>query len=290
MDKKIRLFADCKCALSESPIWNKRDKKLYWRGFHGEIYRKPVSDNTDDFECFQLAIGNIGSIVFTDGDSILLFGDAGKIWRWKPGEDAVLYKDFEKALFNDVITDAKGRVYCGMLAEHYFDIHKRGKHGSLWMLENGNLTCLEKTEGTTPNGIRFSPDMKKMYFAVTDEDCIYVYDYDAATGKIANKKVFATGCHPDGITVDSKGNLWVANCRPGKPLVCYDENGKKTDEIYIDTYRVISVAFGGENNDMMFVATACEKEMADGKNGGVFLIENVGVGSKEYTLDLEGDD
>ena len=38
--QKIKLFANCKCELFESPMYNKREKMLYWRGFHGEIYRK----------------------------------------------------------------------------------------------------------------------------------------------------------------------------------------------------------------------------------------------------------
>jgi len=110
MNKIIKLFADCKCELSESPIWNKKEKMLYWRGFHGEIYRKSVNGNALDFECFQLQIGNIGSIVFTNSDYLLLFGEWGKVWKWKPGFEPEFYMQFGNSLFNDVIVDKKGRV------------------------------------------------------------------------------------------------------------------------------------------------------------------------------------
>lgn len=181
--KKIKLFANCKCELSESPMYNKRDKMLYWRGFRGEIYRKYIDDDVDKFECFPLNVGNIGSMVFTNMEDILLFGEKGIVWKWKPGNRPIIYKDFKKSLFNDVITDKHGRIYCGMLAENYFDNEKRGKYGSLWLWNNDKFTCIENTIGTTPNGIRFSPDSKKMYFAVTDDDCIYEYKYDENTGK-----------------------------------------------------------------------------------------------------------
>lgn len=82
--KKIKLFANCKCELSESPMYNKRDKMLYWRGFRGEIYRKYIDDDVDKFECFPLNVGNIGSMVFTNMEDILLFGEKGIVWKWKP--------------------------------------------------------------------------------------------------------------------------------------------------------------------------------------------------------------
>ena len=134
---------------------------------------------------------------------------------------------------------------------------------------------------------RFSPDHKKLHFAVTDENCIYEYDFNTNTGELSNKKIFAKGCCPDGITVDSKGNLWVANCCPSEPLLCYSKNGEIIDKIYFDTYRIISVAFGGENNDLLFVTTACQNEQSDGKNGGVFVVEKVGTGAQEYIFHIE---
>lgn len=280
----IRLFANCKCELSESPMYNKYDKRLYWRGFNGEIYRKFINDFPDDFECFKLNIGKIGSMVFTNSKTILLFGENGKIWKWIPYEKPKLYKDFKTNLFNDVITDKNGRVLCGVLGENYFEINKRGKHGSLWKWEKEDFICLDSEIGATPNGIRFSSDFKKLYLAVTDDDCIYEYSYELNSGKISNKKIFSKGCCPDGITVDSAGNLWVTDCRKGGPLICYNSDGKITNKLYFDTYRIISVAFGGENNDLMFVTTGCKNEIADGKNGGVFVVENAGIGMEEYVL------
>ncbi|MBQ2891055.1 MAG: SMP-30/gluconolactonase/LRE family protein [Clostridia bacterium] len=285
MSEDVRLFADCHCELSESPMWNEKDKMLYWRGFHGELYRKRINNDVNDFECFQLNIGNIGSMVFTDSDYILLFADGGKIWKWKPYLEPILYKNFQKTLFNDVIADPKGRVYCGMLAENFFDRKRRGEYGSLWMLDNDrNLICLENDTGTVPNGIRFSPELDKLYFGVTDHDCVYVYDYEAETGKISNRKVFATNCCPDGMAMDVNGNLWVACCQPGRPLLCYNPHGELTCEIYFPVHRIISVAFGGEDKSLMFVTTAHENQPEGDHDGGVFVVENTAVGADEFVL------
>lgn len=283
MGTHIKIFADCRCTISESPMWNKKENMLYWRGFDGEMYRKPLNDNVNNFERFQLNIGKIGSMVFTDKDYILLFAEGAKIWKWKPYESPVLCKDYNKSLFNDVICDPKGRIYCGMLADNYFNPEKRGKYGSFWLLSNaGELTCIENSIGITPNGIRFSPGLDKLYFAVTDDDCIYEYDYDVESGIISNKKIFAGGCYPDGMAVDTEGNIWVANCKPGKPVMCYNHKGVLIDEIYFPVYRVISVAFGGTDGKTLFVTTGADGNKVGDYDGSVFSVATKAKGDKEY--------
>ena len=123
---------------------------------------------------------------------IFLFGDDGKVWKWVPNYRPTLYKDFKGTLFNDVLCDSKGRIYCGMLAKNFFDPEKRGKHGSLWLLDiDGSFKCLEKKLSAIPNGIRINPQQNKLYFAITNDNCVYSYDYDKNTGKLSNRKVFA---------------------------------------------------------------------------------------------------
>lgn len=282
---EFKLFANCKPYLSESPMWHKQQKMLYWRGLNGEIYRKGMTDDVNDFEKFELGIGGIGSMAFTNSDEILIFGDEGKIFKWTPNQKPILYKDFGGSLFNDCIVDPKGRVFCGMLADNFFDYQKRGKHGSLWRLDpDGSFNCLLDNIGTTPNGIRFSPDLKKLYFAVTDDDCIYEYDYDIETGDISNQKVFADNCCPDGIAVDMDGNLWNTYCLPGRPLQVFSPDGKILREYILPVRRVLSVAFGGEDGDYVFVATAHEGEPVGQHDGGIFFMKNDVKGADEFIL------
>ena len=112
----------------------------------------------------------------------------------------------------------------------------------------------------------------------------YVYDYDKTTGKLSNKKVFASGCFPDGIAMDINGNLWVTDCRQGRPLLCYNPQGEVIDEIYFPVYRIISVAFGGEDNSTMFVTTSGGNSPKGNYDGGVFMIENIATGAEEFIL------
>jgi len=77
----------------------------------------------------------------------------------------------------------------------------------------------------TPNGLVFSPDEKKIYFADTGLSEIIAFDY--CDGKMSNKKVLAHTLQkgsrrPDGIKIDSLGNIWC-DCEGG--LQVYDPDG-----------------------------------------------------------------
>ena len=72
---------------------------------------------------------------------------------------------------------------------------------------------------TRPNGIAFSPDHKKMYIANSDPDKVRWYEYtmsDSAT-VISGKVFYDAGAEskteqgmPDGLKVDSKGNIFAS--------------------------------------------------------------------------------
>jgi len=251
----------------------------------GEIYRKPYNDDVKDFEVFELGIGLIGSMAFTEGDEMLLFGEAGKVWRWIPGEKPRLYRDFGGNLFNDCIVDPKGRIYCGMLAKDYFTDHQ-GKYGSLWRWDpDGTFTCLFDDLSNTPNGIRFSPDFKKLYFALTNDWTIYEFDYDIESGDISNKRPFATNCLPDGITVDKAGRVSNAFCLRGSPLQVYDPSGVLLEEYSLPVRRPISVAIGGPNNKSLFVTTGHDNEPVGDQDGCVFVMEIDAEGCDEFCID-----
>ena len=288
MQSNIKLFASCKCTLSESPMWNKKDEMLYWRGLDGEVYRKAMNTPINEYERFDLGIGGIGSMVFTTSNQILLFGDNGKIYKWTPYSTPVLYKDFGGALFNDVLGDSKNLIYCGMLADNYFIPEKKGKNGRFWLLnEHGNFICLDDKISATPNGIRINRENDTLYFALTDDSCVYAYDYDLQTGKLSNKRVFASDCCPDGIAIDNDGNVWVTDCRPSNSkLICYSKHGKIIGEWQLPVRRILSVAFGGKDNKTVFITTAHEGMPKGEHDGGVFYMQVDVAGAPEYEYTL----
>lgn len=69
---------------------------------------------------------------------------------------------------------------------------------------------------------------------------------------------FLSGELPDGMTIDVKGNLWVAMFN-GKRIVNIDgKTGKVIDTIEMPTSMITSCCFGGPNLDEMY-ATSVKK-------------------------------
>jgi len=134
-----------------------------------------------------------------------------------------------------------------------------------------------------------SPDNKFMYFTDSPRYTIWKYDFDAPTGNISNKQVFATIDHfehqrkaePDGLAVDADGYIWSAlwgACR----VVRFSPAGDLVGEVHLPALRVSCPAFGGKNMDELFITTAAlDEDDLEGRkkyveNGSIFRIK-VGV-------------
>ncbi len=114
------------------------------------------------------------------------------------------------------------------------DPMKELKFNGVYRWSNGKLQLVVK-DLTRPNGLGFSPDGKTLYVANSDEKQRLWMRYDvAANGSVSNGKVFAdlsaekdSGV-PDGMKVDSLGNLWATG--PGG-LWVFSPDGKRLGRI-----------------------------------------------------------
>lgn len=251
MDKIIeitnpKIFADTECEIAENPLWDEKNHLLYWRGNKGDLYRKKTDDPNAKIESVFLP-EVIGGFVFgKNDDELILLGAKGKIihyiWGGCVREIAVVPGACDGTLINDVIAAPDGSIYFGILTDYFFEKEKQnGKPGSLWQLTPaGSLRCLESDAGKIPNGMAFSPDGKKYYFAVTDHNCIYEYSYPSMSGK---RKFVSSGYPPDGITIDHDGRLWVADC--AQNIYCYASDGTLLKRYFFPgIWGITSVAIG----------------------------------------------
>ena len=138
------------------------------------------------------------------------------------GQYTVLADRFEGKKLNspnDVVVGPDGAIY---FTDPTLDLVKGEKQeipfqGVYRLDANGNLRLLTN-DLTQPNGLAFSPDGKHFYVDDDEARNIRVYDV-AAGGTLSNGKIFGEepgGPHegvPDGIKVDTKGNLYVTGPR-----------------------------------------------------------------------------
>src|SRR5262249_27879047 len=108
------------------------------------------------------------------------------------------------------------------------------------------------------NGVCFSPDDTKMYFADSHVKTIFVYDFDLAAGTLDARRVFATmegpGV-PDGSSVDTDGFVWNAAFDAGC-LIRYAPDGRVDRTVALPVSRPTACAFGGPDLATLYVTTA----------------------------------
>lgn len=109
------------------------------------------------------------------------------------------------------------------------------------------------------NSICFSPNGQRMYYCDTPTRRIMVCDYDSASARVSEPRVFAKkeldDCWPDGSTIDAKGNLW--NAEWGNAAVArYATDGRLLARYKLPVRDVTCPAFGGPAGDQLAVTTA----------------------------------
>jgi D-xylono/L-arabinono-1,4-lactonase len=282
-NSSVELVAPLACQTAENPIWHPERKVIFFTDIPtGTIYEY----NPATSECRVFCRTRItGGITIQDDGSLLLFQD-GPIARLDmngtvrglasnqcPGNDR----------FNDVIADPEGRVFAGGM----------GGNGHLYRFDpDGTVT--EITDGLSiPNGMGFTPDMRGMYFTDSTPREIYFFDYDRATGKLSNRRVFAIvdiekGL-PDGMTVDSEGFVWSAIWFGGR-LQRYAPNGSLEREVKLPVKQISAAIFGGPDLRDIYVTSACSTgadsicppnhDFTAPRGGGLYRVRVPGMSGK----------
>lgn len=170
--------------------------------------------------------------------------------------------------FNDGILDAYERFLIGTMG--FPDVIEN--LGSLLCYSEGKVSTL--VSGTSiSNGIAFSEDSSKMYFIDSPTRTVKEYAYDIERGTcyyIRELIRFEGAGVPDGMVIDEKGNLWIAEWGGFCVSVWDSINGKNLGKVEIPSENVTSLCFDEAGN--LYVTTA--RSSVDGvlKGGYLFYI------------------
>ena len=182
----------------------------------------------------------------------------------KDGVTRILFERPEGVLgFNDLFTDAAGRIYVGSLRSDPFGAGPRTP-GELYRIEaEGRATELYGGVGLT-NGIGFGPEGHVLYHADTAAREIIVHNIE--NDRAVRRRSFATRGDPDGLAVDERGFVWVALFGAGK-VMCHSPFGLLGDVIEVPASAVTSVCFGLDRD--IYIVTADNTEAPERK-GTIF--------------------
>lgn len=281
--------------LGENALWHPIERAVYWIDWYGAIIHR-YTPARDAAETWKVAgIESATAAVFARGGKLLLGSDKGLV-LFDPASQAL--EPFADPLwgetgiaFNDGKVDHAGRFWVGTCEltekEPRAAFHRIDGKGRSAIADDGFIIC---------NGPAFSPDNRILYFSDTMGRKILAYDIDAKTGALSGKRVFAplgeNDGLPDGLTIDSAGDLWCAHYGVGK-LSRFTPDGKRAEEIALPVPVVTSCCFGGDDLKTLYVTTGWTDQTATSidradKGGALYARRVVTPGLPEPIFSPEG--
>jgi sugar lactone lactonase YvrE len=262
------LILDARADLGEGPAWEPASGILYWVDIHAG--RLHVFNPADDSDRSIYVGGYLGCAAPRRSGGLVLGLRSGfatlnsallaKHPRSGQGEAGVrVIVNPEPHLpgnrFNDGKCDPAGRFLAGTMDDAEVEAC-----GSLYSLAPDGTVKTLLTGTRISNGLAWSPDTRTFYFIDTPTRTVMAYDYDLASGEIANPRpAFSVPPElgwPDGMTSDTEGMLWVALWGGAQLTRWNPATGRLVAGIPFPAFNVTSCAFGGPNLTDLYVTSA----------------------------------
>ena len=262
--------------LLEGPRWNDELNSLLCVSIEQE--RIFLIDEDGQFVRTFNTHGQVGFALFKNRDSIIYASYEG-VYELDiaTGNDRFLFQaNTDKTLrYNDGDYDPKGRILLGTTG------YKRFAPGEscLYSSKNDGSDLKKIVENTSiSNGIAFSPNSEYLYFIDSPTKKVGRYKYDVNTGSCEFDKyiVEITGnAVPDGMSIDSDGNIYVAEWGGFKVCKWNPETGECLKEYPVPVQNVSSCTLGGKDHKTLFITTAAHDDGTPSElaAGGLFKVK-----------------
>jgi xylono-1,5-lactonase len=275
-DDQARCVADVGALLGEGPVWVEREQSIYWLDIKGrKIFRLAETGELTQWQT-PIRVGSIaprcngGFIAGTEEGFAEIDLDEARFHVFHNPEEHL-----PGNRFNDGKTDRLGRFWAGTM-----DDTEAMALGSLYRLD-ADRSCRRFDEGyKVTNGPAFDPSGRRMYHNDSARQLIYAFEL-SADGEPGERRIFARfgdgDGYPDGMTVDSKGCLWVAFW-DGWCIRRLSPEGQVIEKLDLPVQRPTSCTFGGPGLDRLYVTSATiglDKDALQMQPcaGGLFLLE-----------------
>jgi sugar lactone lactonase YvrE len=241
--------------LGEGPCWDAGTGDLYWTDIPACRVHRLAADATLTTWDTGLPVGSIaprasGGLVVAAGDGFMALDPAtGGLTAL-----AAAQPDMTGLRMNDGACDRAGRFFAGSTAAD-----ESPGAGSLYRLDTDlAVTVLFDGVGIS-NGVGWSPGERLMYYSDSLAYRVDVLRYDPATGAVSDRRPFAHigggEVMPDGLAVDSAGDVWVAVWGGGQ-IRHYTPDGSLAGTVELPAANVTCCTFGGPGLRTMYITTA----------------------------------
>ena len=290
--ENVELVLDAKAILGEGALWHPMEKKLYWVDIEGEELHifDPATGKDKVFHTGS----RIGTVVPVKGGGALVALQKGihKV-DTQSGNFSLVVNPLEdpNIRFNDGKCDPAGRFWVGTMA---LDVRKNA--AVLYRMDRDTQIHLMLEQVTISNGLVWSADKKTMYYIDTPTSAVTAFDYHHETGEISNGRelivIPESEGHPDGMTIDEEGMLWIALYGGGAVTRWDPKSGEIIGKVSLPVPNVTSCAFGGEKLDTLYITTARngldeEKLKQYPLSGGLFAVKPGAKGVEAHFCEMQ---
>ena len=262
--------------LGEGCMWDQETESIYFVDITGcRICRYRLKD--DALSCFRTR-GPVGCVFPTKDHGIGAASGNSLIRLEKDltGERVLATLDFPGYLrFNDGKCDPWGRLWVGTMAKD--QSHPKAEGGGSLICIGGGQVLAEYGGFSIPNGLAWSRDRSRFYHIDTRLRRVDVYELDGPGQMSARRTAFSIPegeGDPDGMCIDSQGNLWIAMWGAGKAALFDPMTGDRLAVIPVPAKNVSCVAFGGGDLKTLYITTARDQS----GNGGALYCVKLSVG------------
>jgi sugar lactone lactonase YvrE len=236
----------------EGPVWSARWGGLRWVDmFAGDILALGPQGRID-----RCHVGSIAAALRPrrDGGAVIAV-ERGFVIEEADGSLRPLDPLWSQSALrmNEGACDPDGRFYCGSMA-----CDRQVGAGRMYRLDPDRSVRVVLKDLTLSNGLDWSPDGSRAYYIDSHTQAVDVFDYDldgGLTGRRPFVSIDRDDGHPDGLTVDRDGGVWVAVIYGGQ-VRRYDPAGVLDEVVEVASRKVTACTFGGPRLDELFITTS----------------------------------
>lgn len=275
------------CDLGEGPFYESTSDSIYYvDAFKGTVIHSRLNGESKDIHVLGARLVSLIIPYANDRQSFLITLDEKVAkYNWDTRNVQILSSlpphVNGKERFNDGKCDSHGRFIVGSVVEsNQFTGIEKNK-GSIYRLEGNQLKRL--ADGfTLSNGMDWSVDGEIFYFNDSEDQKIFVFDYNQESGALSNKRVFIdfknhtdfkSSEYPDGLVVDRDDFIWTALYGGGRLVKINPKTAQVELSINVPASKVTSLAFAGPQLDRIYVTSSHSEIEPD--SGKLYVINSI---------------
>ncbi|WP_376873445.1 SMP-30/gluconolactonase/LRE family protein [Albirhodobacter sp. R86504] len=238
----------------ETPLWDATRGCLWWLDIQGQRLLRHSPDGDDSAialpaQCGLIALAQSGRLVLGLENGLVALDPELMAWEHLSDTES----DAPTRRLNDGKPDRQGRLWFGSM-----DMSGRGiPTGGLFRRDADGGVEKVLSDIAIPNAIVGDPDADAIWFTDTPSRKLEHLTLDP-DGRVASRTTVLTlaeGDHPDGMSMDGEGMLWLAVVGPGEIIRIDPKRREILQRVPVPVRRPTMPIWGGETGDTLFVTS-----------------------------------